>query len=524
MPLPEVNSSDSLNENTDRFTQQHTHELACDQDFHRQFQDFCRELHFEPSLTSTPATIAAEYNRLFQSDRTWVLMASGTIWFVKAASGIPSFQRRAEVLRTLEHFVALIGRTKKPFHWSAGTSNSGLSPRVTEALDRYLDEAHICNIRVEPLLRPDIQDVAEVELPAAQINAIVVCEWFQPAHHSQSEVQWTAARQQAAIAFQNAFDWSQIPFAQALRRWRRAYSWRFLSGWGLAISLVSIAAVASALIPISYTIEATGELKPLHQRHVFARSPGIVRTLAVSSGTEVSEGTTLLQLDSPELELEIRRAEGELQTAEKRIASIEASRLDFGLSAPDSANQMNSLAGELKEHQQKRDNLGRDLELLSLRRNELQVISPINGRVVTWDLEQLLLSRPVSRGQRLLTISDTEGPWELELRVLDEDSSDLFAAIHANPSVPIEFVAVTMPDRIYSTTLKNVSETVEIRSTGDSPSLLCRADVPESLEASAVEGMSVRGRIHCGRRAAFVVVFGKLWRAIKENILFPWGW
>ena len=492
--------------------------------FDNQFQDFCLELHRDPELTTTTATIAAEYQRLFLSDRTWVLMPTGHRWSLKAVSGIPNFQRRAEVVQKLEQLVTLIGRTNQPFQWSAGESTSPLSTRVRNVLDQYLDEVHVCRLRIEPLLPPEARDANESENGQTHSIGIVVCEWFQPPASSFSETRWTAARNHAGTAIQNAFDWSQAPLAQKLRHWRRTATWHGPAKWAMLIAAVAGFAALAALIPMEFTINAVGEMKPVRQRHVFATSTGIVRAIAVSAGRDVSEGTTLLELDSPELELEIRRTDGDLRTTEKKIASLEASRLDFGLGSSDSTNQMNTLGGELKEQLQRRDNLRLELDLLHLRRDELKVVSPINGRVVTWDLEQLLAHRPVSRGQRLLTISDTEGPWELELRVADEDTSDLVAAMQANKSVPLDFVAITKPDMVHSTTLRSISDTVEIRSQGEAPTVLCRADLPGNLKESAVEGMSVRGRIHCGRRAAIVVLLDKFWRSVREHILFPLGW
>ena len=492
--------------------------------FDTQFQDFCLELHREPELTTTTATIAAEYQRLFRSDRTWVLMPTGHRWSLKAVSGIPNFQRRAEVVQKLEQLVTLIGRANQPFQWSAGESTSQLPLRVRNVLDQYLDEVHVCCLRIEPLLPPEARDPVETDNSPPKCLGIVVCEWFQPPAISVSEKQWTAARDHAGTAIRNAFDWSQAPISQKLRQWRRTANWSGPAKWGILFSTLTVVAGLGALIPIQFTINAVGEMKPVRQRHVFATSTGIVRAIAVTAGKDVSEGTTLLELDSPELELEIRRTDGDLRTTEKKIASIEASRLDFGLGSTDSNNQMNTLGGELKEQLQRRDNLRLELDLLLLRRDELKIVSPIKGRVVTWDLEQLLSHRPVSRGQRLLTISDTEGPWELELRVADEDTSNLVRAMQVSKSVPIDFVAITKPEKAHSTTLRSISDTVEIRSQGEAPTVLCRADLPENLKESAVEGMSVRGRIHCGRRAAIVVLLDKLWRSVREHILFPLGW
>lgn len=505
------------------FEARFTGDLLAERNFDHQFREFCRMLHVEPALATTPATIGQEYQRLFQADRVWILMRSGRRWHVTAVSGIPGFQRRAEVVRRLEQLVSLLARTKQPFQWSAGTTPSG-SARIRESLDRYLDEAHVSRLRLDPLILPEPDSGPETEKSNPAPLGIAICEWFQPAKHSTTESRWTAAAKQAALALQDADDWSRAPLAHRLRSWRRHSSWRKMTGWtGLAVA-IGIATGLLAAMPMDFTIDAIGELQPVRQRHVFATSNGIVQTLSVSTGDEISAGATLLSLESPELELETRRVEGELQTTEKRIAAIEASRLDHGLGSSETVSQMNTLAGDLSEQKQQRDNLRRELELLQLRRDELKLTSPIGGRVVTWDLGRLLTRRPVSRGQRLMTIADTSGPWQLELRVPDEDAGELQAALRGSQSVPLDFIVVSLPGEVRSTTVRSVLETVEVRSPGENPTLLCLADVPETVAASATAGLGVRGRIHCGKRAAVVVGFSKLWRAIQEHILFPWGW
>lgn len=492
--------------------------------FDHLFPEFCTEVHSEPSMSTTPATIAAEYLRVFQSDRTWVLLPSGSRWRVKAVGGIPSFQRRSDVVRKLEQLVNRVVWSGETFVWMAGEQDETLSGKTRAALDQYLDEAHVSQLRIESLEVVEAshrQDRSKTPSPKV---GVVVSEWFQPARKRFRPADWLAAQQQASIALSNAGDWGRAPVARLLRGLRRSRSWQWLAGWGALIAIAATLLTTIGLTPIDFTIDARGQVQPAQRRHVFATNSGIVRSLQVSSGQKVEQGDLLLELDSPELELEIRRVEGELGTTEKRIQSIEASRLDFGLNTPDSVNQMNSLAGELKELKQKRENLIHEIDLLSQRLGDLKIVSPIRGQVVTWDVERLLSHRPVSRGQRLLTVSDSDGPWEIELRVADEDTSDLYTAMQQDRSVPIDFIVITLPDRIYSTTLRSVSDTVEIRSPGESPTILCQADVPDHLVDAAVEGMSIRGRIHCGRRPAVTVVFDKFWRVIREHLLFRWGW
>lgn len=493
-------------------------------DLKSSFPEFCRQIHSNPSLPVTSSAIAVEFQRLFQFHRTWVFSLSGSRAKLQAVAGIPEFQRRAAVVTKLETLVTLVSRSSEPFRWLVGIETETLTPAFRQALDQYLDESHIVELRIEPLLLPDSPQTAGPSPDETRPVAVVVCERFKPEATAVDETMWLAASQQAAIAFQNASDWSHAPVASFLRTWYHKRRWSVAVIWTMVVALVVSALALTAFVPIQFTIEAIGEIRPVERRHVFATSAGIVRFLNVTTGSEVSDGTLLLELDSPELEMEARRTEGELQTTEQRILAIEASRLNFGAPSADSNQQINSLAADLKEQIQRRDNLKRELELLALRQKELAVTSPIKGRVVTWDVERLLSHRPVTRGQRLLTVSNTDGPWELELRVHDEDTGDLHAAMKNDSTISIDFVAVTMPERVFSTKLGSISDTLEVRSAGEPPTLLCKAELPEGTIGSTVEGLSVRGRVQCGSRPAYKVFFTKFWRVIEERLFFPWGW
>jgi hypothetical protein len=49
--------------------------------------------------------------------------------------------------------------------------------------------------------------------------------------------------------------------------------------------------------------------------------------------------------------------------------------------------------------------------------SDLNVLSPINGQVITWDVQNRLNHRPVQRGQELMRIADPKGDWRLELDI-----------------------------------------------------------------------------------------------------------
>ena len=78
----------------------------------------------------------------------------------------------------------------------------------------------------------------------------------------------------------------------------------------------------------------------------------------------------------------------------------------------------NRLAGEQAELKQKRNSSDAQLALLKEKQLQLDVRSPIDGEVVTWDLPNRLPNdRPVQQGQVLLRVADPTGDWQLEVHM-----------------------------------------------------------------------------------------------------------
>src|SRR5206468_6324966 len=75
----------------------------------------------------------------------------------------------------------------------------------------------------------------------------------------------------------------------------------------------------------------------------------------------------------------------------------------------------NRLSGERLQLTQEAQNIERELVLLREKQRQLTVIAQDRGQVVTWKVRDLLLKRPVARGQGLMTLANPNGPWELEL-------------------------------------------------------------------------------------------------------------
>ena len=150
------------------------------------------------------------------------------------------------------------------------------------------------------------------------------------------------------------------------------------------------------------------------------RSMARWRRLRFSTATSVAANAVLLEMRSPELELESQRVQGEFDTTQKRLSAIESSLLEINAAKERDETRFNQLAAEQQELQQVRASQQEQLALLRRQRDQLVVHAPMAGTITTWDLEQLLLNRPVQRGQQMLNVANLDGPWVAELKVPDD--------------------------------------------------------------------------------------------------------
>jgi multidrug efflux pump subunit AcrA (membrane-fusion protein) len=213
--------------------------------------------------------------------------------------------------------------------------------------------------------------------------------------------------------------------------------WRFLgkSRWVLeartlpktiSISLAVLAVIVFLVIwPAKFEMESKGTLEPVARRDVYASMDGDVVDLKVASGDLVETGQLLVRLRSTKLENDTAIVEGELRSTKERIAAILRSLQKEGEIRPEERNR---LRGDIAESREKQASLQQQLALCKINQEELLVKSPISGQVVTWDLRNRLIHRPVQRGQVLMKVADPTGPWQLELHMPENHMGNLAQA------------------------------------------------------------------------------------------------
>jgi multidrug efflux pump subunit AcrA (membrane-fusion protein) len=395
-------------------------------------------------------------------------------------------------------------------------------------LQAYLDESKARALVVLPLTGQPTNSSATGDTAVADATpaGVLVLEWFAIPELDESESRRIElATRHAAIALTIAQANEQLPLMRVSRslakiKWLAEARQLPTTLWVLGILTALV--IALVIVPVDFEVAAEGELLPARRREIFAPVEGVVDAVLVEHGDDVIAGQPLMRLRSPALDFEKARLEGEIQTAQKRLAAIQTARFEQHSEQPGSSHRHLQLTAEEEELKQELHSLRQQEKLLADQREELVVRAPIAGRVLTWDVAGSLTARPVERGQSLLSVGDVAGRWELELDVPEHQVGYVIAARRQGDQqapLPVSFLLVTEPGEIYEGEVRRIA----LRSHVDEfcsetfVRVTVRFDQPvDDPRPKAI----VIGRIHCGRRSLGFVWLHNAWNSIQRRVLF----
>ncbi|TWU23417.1 HlyD family secretion protein [Novipirellula galeiformis] len=458
---------------------------------------------------------------------------------VLAVSGVSTLDPRSPPVRKLAKLASIVATLKKPLIHDG--QDHDLPPQAMEALDAHLDESHLGCLLALPLelLRStaDVDATLESEseglaMPSGAPVGVLLLEFANPSALHSAAPTATKLTATAAVALRNAAIHSRLPFRRVLSGLRSMTERRGLAGvhrivWA-TLAFVFIAS-ALMLIPAELTIESTGTLQPAVVRGCFAPRDGNIDDVLVQHNQTVASGDTLLQMHSPDLELELRRIEGAVESTKKQLIAAESARrrnLNGSSSGRrDSRDGVgsdsggNHLAAEETQLQATLDSYLEQLSLLRGERDRLAIKSPLDGVVLTWQVEQTLRGRPVRRGQQLLRIAAADSPWILKLELPDGGAGHVQnARRELKRELDVEYVIASHPqDRLHGKII-NVAQITSMSDEGPVVEVIAAIDSPPQGLLRA--GTQVRGQIHCGQHALGYVWFHELWDAICLHLFF----
>jgi len=505
-----------------------------------QVERFSRVVHESLDPVATAFVLANEARRIIGCDRVSVLVERRRKLQLEAVSGQESVERRASAVQAIEALVRVVAKAGEPL-WHPDASRE-LPPQIEEELEHYIDESHATALAIIPLHKPkptpvvkpggvDAVAVAKAEAGlgiAGELVGALVAEWFASSSFDggkKARVDLVAEHGKVALA--NSLTHTSLPLYPLINlagKSRVLTTARNLPRTILAVLGTLAALAALVFVPAELRLEGKGTLEPVHRRDVFAGIEGVVEKLepGLEHGAMVKEGQLLATLRNTDLEVALADVLGRRASSEEQLASTKRSLLEDDKI---SADEKIRLAGRKAQLQREIESLEQQEQLYRSKKEDLQVRSPIDGVIVTWQVRDRLLLRPVEKGQVLMSVADKTGPWELEVNMPDDRLGHVNrAAAEAKSTgrdLVVDYILATDPGTRHYGLVKEIHEQAEVRGE-EGNTVLVRVTIdPERHEKEELgAGASVTARIACGQRPLGYVWFHDVLSFIQTQILF----
>lgn len=492
--------------------------------------DFVSEVHRHISPVETAYDIANESRRLLNCDRVSVAWWNGRRCKIKAISSQDRFDNRANVVRMLGKVATSSIRSNSEF-WIVGDVD-GVAPQVKKKIEDYRDEAHCRTLAVIPIFRP-ADPVHPVEnrrrrSQPRKLGALIVEYFDQDVSRDQIADAMDLIVDQSQIALENARIHGEIFLFPVWQRlgWLQKLLFRDNLAKTL-LGLVALCVLAAFLVffPKELKMKVDGVMHPTVRRTIFSQTDGVIEELNVEERSPVRAGQVLLQMENPDLELQMQDIELQLETIEHQrveaLTQLSRSVLD--------ANRKSELAGSLRLLEKRKSSLQKQLELLKRKQSFLEITSPIDGTVITPNPERRLMNFPVTANLAVLEIADLSGAWQLELDIPQNKVGYITEAMRAaqtqqNPDpIKVEFRVGTNPNLELEGRLVSISNRAV---TTESGTLTFRAVVdPDEAQFHQLtdelrSGAGVTAKIHCGERSLGFVCFYQVIDWLRTHVFF----
>ncbi len=492
-----------------------------------QLETFTRTAHEKLHVRQTAYTIVNEGRRLISCDRVSVGIRRGSRCPIEAVSGQDTFDKRSNVTVLLSKLAAAVVKTGEDVWYSGDTSD--LAPQVEAALDAYVDESHTKAIAILPLIeaRDEEAKFAEGEEPdpARVIGALIVEQMVDSRTPDGFLQRVEVVRTHSATALANALEYEGLflmPLWRALGKATKLFRGRTLPKTLAAITAAVALVGFLCFYPADFKLEGDGKLRPEVRSNVWADVDGEVQEVLVEHDDLVTKGQLLVVQRSLDLEKEIASLQGQLQKDLKDLSGTE-SELDYNDDFTDvERSQKEAQVLQLRESVK---SLREQLELLAAKQEKLQVRSPIDGRVVTWNVEERLGGgRPVNRGEQLLEVADPTSDWELEIMMPESRMGHIAKAwTDADGQLPVTFFLALNPKEKLEGKVREIHRSAEVRGE-EGNTVLVRVSFDQSRLREVVEepkiGATATAAVHCGQRAIGYVWLHDLIDFVRAKILF----
>jgi multidrug efflux pump subunit AcrA (membrane-fusion protein) len=487
------------------------------------FAQFTDQLHDSIDFRTTCFNVANESQSLLECDRVTVFRFDRRAR-VMAVSGLPKFNRRANLVTLQQQLATAVLKTGQTFWYPEPAA--AIPPQISQPLDDYLSAGATRSLVLVPITagREDRRPGSEPAVdgrPETVIGGLLMESFSGVWEKSRTRPSISLVSRNAVTAYRNAWQHRQLFLYPVWKRLGRLKQWsspRYLPRTLLVLLLLAALLASLFLVPARITVSGTGVLVPETRRRVFADVAGRVDRIAVQHGSRVAAGDVLLTITSNDLQVRLNEVENRIALAEKQIAALDRRRMSTATRPADEMAEEDlereSLLAQLTSFREERALYLQEIDRLTVK-------SPIDGQVVTTDLQHRLLDRPVQTGQILMEIADTGGNWIVEVDLPDRRIGQLLSARRVmGEDVQATFMLAAEPGIRHRGTVSDVALATEVTSeSGHTIPVQIRPDQPEALRIRQV-ATDVSVKIDCGRGSLGYVLFRDLGEFIQTRVLF----
>lgn len=504
-------------------------ELDEQQDLWGRLDQFLQCLHESLDTQRTAYNLANDGRRLIDCDRVSVALTEGSRLKIIATSGLDRVHRRADQVRLMEQLTTVVCRAKQPLFYVGPTDD--LPPQIEECLEAYLDLSHSKAVAVVPLVHgpktaDDQTDLTKAR-QAAQIKkkllgALIIEQLTDQRLPEEKTRRIELVALHGASALANSLEHNGL-FLMPLWKTLGKLSWLTAPGnlpkTGIASVAIIVTTILLFLFPYSFTMPAKGILQPVNRFEIYSQTAGLVTEIPLpeQQNVMVTAGQPLLRLENRDYDSEFQVLLGKL--AETAESFQEKQRSESLMTEP--LEQM-KLQGEIKQLRSEYDSMWQQADILRKKLALLNIPAPITGQIVDWNFRETLMGRWLLGGERLMTIVDLEGPWELELYLPERGAIHVLKQVNESETpVEVSFTLASQPGQTYTGTITQIDQRAEVREVhGNSLRLLVTFDKQQVPAELRRPGTGITAKIHCGQRPLGYVLFREVWETAQAQVLF----
>ena len=465
------------------------------------------ELHRDPCVSHVALVAVNEGRSLLGCDRLALAARRGKRLELLAVSGQEQVTTRSNLAHAMREIAVALGDSEKPLRFDGDLQM--LPPQLHQPILAYLKESGAKRLEAIPLRNQLPADGDQEADPRFQTSGWLLCEDFQSSEAITDPANALALTDHVAVALTNAqlMERNSSSFRRVLRLFFAPSEFRSARQAAMTAAGVLAAVIVLGMMPVSYRVEAPGRLAPVRRSEVFAPSEGRVIEVLVEGNQTVVQGQVLLRLDNERLASEILTTRHQLQEKQQLLATLEAQNAEVG-GQRDNRESIR-LSGAISQTRIEIASTHARLKSLEEEASELEVRAPLAGTVTTFAPGRTLLNRPVQRGESLLEVMDTTGPWELELDLPARQVGHVLRAQGAagSPLVPVQFTLATQPERVFTGALRTVSSRIVTGPNAESVAPL-EVNVAVLEIDHPVAGADVIARVDCGKKSFARVLCG----------------